>query len=258
MTRFPSLSTNIFCLPFARRRRRAALDRSQPAATPAPERLPEPLLREKALTIDVSADAQNDYGRANPQPHSGLIGLPREIRDQIWIDVLGGKELCILLLKGRFHLTNKHKDTQPGLLSLSLTCRLIYAETITVLYQYNAFSLRTIDTLLCFRDSILHERVIKIQHLVFVWHVSKRSSRGSAEAETWTRLWEEVAKYGRLKTVWVEIRTEGEWSVDQKAKESELLLRRAHGVPPMMNMEADIDLFWRLGPGLEASPSLDS
>lgn len=129
--------------------------------------------------------------------------LPAEIRHIIWVAALGGRVLHIVRIKKRLlaidcatifesigpdldtshhgcwgltsHMANpsgfyqyprsRHPARPANLLPLLQTCRRIYRETISILYETNVIDVNHVDTLEYLRRSVLPQRLNQIRIL---------------------------------------------------------------------------------------------
>lgn len=143
------------------------------------------------------------------QSQSQLLRLPKEILDLIFAQILGGHLLHIARARkklvaisctdksrgGRPYLeTSGHNcwgsttgwpqlGTTPGylvqtrddhppardLLPLLQTCRMVYTQTIRILYRDNIFDINHLDTVMYMDRSILPQRLSQIRKLNFTW-----------------------------------------------------------------------------------------
>jgi hypothetical protein len=137
------------------------------------------------------------------QSQSALLArLPSEIRLLIWTEVLGGHLLHIVRapkrllaidcadevnveLETRHHLCwgieterapgfylspHTHHPAKPAnLLPLLQTCRRIYTEVISILYEDNIFDINRLSTLLYLQRSVLLKRLNQIRVLNLTW-----------------------------------------------------------------------------------------
>lgn len=185
--------------------------------TNAPQRLPP--TRPRALTFICPEKSDFD------QSQSALLArLPAEVRRLIWLKVLGGHLLHIArapkrllaidcadkvhigsdLLETRFHAcwgVTRRQDTTPGfyisprdhpsrpanLLPLLQTCRRVYSEAISILYQDNVFDINHLDTLIYLRQSVLPQRLNQIRTLNLIWDFKwpTATSRAPYDLATW-------------------------------------------------------------------------
>lgn len=123
------------------------------------------------------------------QPHSKLLMLPREIRDMIWKDVMGGKsihweivdrKLCGRICRCEVHcdwlacmswkMPNEHLKMN-NLVGLLLSCKQTHAEAIQYLYELNKFWTRTTDVLQFLPQLLTTESLNRIHHLNFLYLV---------------------------------------------------------------------------------------
>ena len=185
--------------------------------TNAPRPLPGE--RWRALTLPLLAQPKNsilDWMRFRTsikqqtydQPQSTLItGLPAEVRQIIWVKVLGERLLHIVRapkrllaiecvedsvpnletlyhgcwgstthdwinVKGPGFYTNPHREgwgTPANLLPLLRTCRVTYSESISLLYERNIFDINHFDTFTYLKRSILPHRLNQIRTLNISW-----------------------------------------------------------------------------------------
>jgi len=124
--RRPYSHVSICCLPFHKLRNRA-----NPPGPPRERPFKEPktlkTARRRALTQTSENDSNQGRVGPNPQLKSRLMQLPREIRNQIWMETVGGMTLYLTITNGhlcqRVPLAMPSEELKKGLLSLALTCR---------------------------------------------------------------------------------------------------------------------------------------
>lgn len=178
--------------------------------------------------------------RTNDQAQSVLLTrLPSEIRRLIWANVMGGHLLHVVRAPKRLlaidcnedfgrELKTRHHDcwgftdawkpsmgSTPGyylfpegdrpakpanLLPLLQTCRLIYTETIPILYRDNIFDLNHVDTLLYLRQSVLPQRLNQIRFLNLIWDFRYDASAAPAPygIATWLEVCDVLASFAGL------------------------------------------------------------
>lgn len=168
--------------------------------TNAPQRLPQ--VRPRALSCPLPLDQRLD------QRQSALIAhLPSEIRQLIWIEVLGGhllhivrapkrllaiecienfgpelntgEHICWGCTDGRQYLRTipgfyigpqmQHRAKAANLLPLLQVCRIVYTEAISILYANNIFDINHLDTFVYLQQTVLPERLNRIRILNFTW-----------------------------------------------------------------------------------------
>lgn len=193
--------------------------------TNAPQ--PLPLQRPRALTSTCGFPIESKQQvRTSDQSQSLLFGrLAKEIRQQIWTEVLGGHLLHIArapkrllaiecsevrnskptvgrhgcwgipsrprelgYTPGFYHSPMYQHPAKPAnLLPLLQTCRRVYLEAISIIYTDNVFDINHIDTLLYLQQSVLPQRLSQIRTLNLSWCFQRPldSAPVPYDLETW-------------------------------------------------------------------------
>jgi hypothetical protein len=171
--------------------------------------------------------------------------LPGEIRQLIWTEVLGGhllhvarapmRLLAIVCAEKFGHEleTRRHgcwgctsrrlsMGTTPGfylgprhhhpskpanLLPLLQTCRIIYTETISILYEDNIFDINHLDTLIYLQQSLLPRRLNQIRVLNFTWDFKWPTATSPApyDITTWREACDALASFAGLQELMVHL-----------------------------------------------------
>lgn len=178
------------------------------------------------------------------QSQSALCSLPLEIRRIIWGKVLSRKLLHILRVPKRLLAIEcagkedigpdldtrshgcwgitRHLDTTPGLylyprehhlstpanlLPLLQTCRKIYTETISTLYEENIFDVNHLDTILYLQHSVLPQRLNQIRVLNLTWDFKYPTAISSPpyDLATWQETCDILASFADLQRLTVHL-----------------------------------------------------
>lgn len=186
--------------------------------------------------------------------------LPYEIRQLIWSYVLGGRLLHIVRaydskklravdcvegfgpgLETREHhcwgsITGPNTGSSLGfylmpcenhparpanLLPLLQTCRMIYAETVTVLYEDNIFDLDFLDTLFYLKRPVLPQRLNQIHILNLSWHFkySVANANPPYDITTWRESCNVLANFTGLRKLTVHLASSFELPAGMKWKD---------------------------------------
>ncbi|KAF2108046.1 hypothetical protein BDV96DRAFT_588123 [Lophiotrema nucula] len=128
--------------------------------------------------------------------------LPVEVRAMIWEFVLGGNEIAIENWYSG-NTGNAGQKRPENWWTLVKTCRVVYSETINLLYAKTIFDVKSVGLLSQFKRSVLEKRWSQIRALtvcVSFWPVYVSTSHGCvisgyythevlpSEAENWPRL----------------------------------------------------------------------
>jgi hypothetical protein len=169
--------------------------------------------------------------------------LPTEIRFMIWADVLGDHFLHVaqgpkrlvaidcgensgpetrshgcwrcttasVVMESVSYIDECRRDgyrdghpTKPAnLLSLLQTCRIIYTETMPILYKTNTFDFNHIDTLVYFQRCILPQRLDQVRFLRLEWyfeylHVGLAHMARHRNLTTWSEICDALASFTGL------------------------------------------------------------
>ncbi|KAJ5123605.1 hypothetical protein N7448_009702 [Penicillium atrosanguineum] len=85
-----------------------------------------------------------------------------------------------------YRAKNSAQPTRPAnLLPLLQTCRLVYTEAVSMLYQDNIFDIDHVDTLLYIQRCILPQRLHQITRLNYSWDFSQPVYPDSPQYKTW-------------------------------------------------------------------------
>jgi hypothetical protein len=197
-----------------------------------------------STTRNLSTSKDSVPRRKFDQSQSALFArLPGEIRHLIWIKVLGRHLLHVArapkrllaidcaakvnvgpdLLETRFHGcwgVTRHLGTTPGfylyprnhhpskpanLLPLLQTCRRIYTETISILYEDNIFDINHLDTLVYLQQSVLPQRLNQIRVLNLTWDFKWPTAISPApyDLATWREACNTLASFASLQELMV-------------------------------------------------------
>lgn len=171
--------------------------------------------------------------------------LPYEIRLRIWSEVLGGHLLHIARAHKRLvaikceepldsdHMTTFHNcwgnaprkisggrmpsyyigpyrdhPARPAnLVPLLRTCRLVYTETVSILYSGNIFDINHIDTLIYLQRSVLPRRLNHIRAVNLIWHFKYGSGCTNApyDLATWVEICDVLAGFSGLRELTIHL-----------------------------------------------------
>ncbi|PVH96551.1 hypothetical protein DM02DRAFT_477271, partial [Periconia macrospinosa] len=87
------------------------------------------------LNVMPKTPEESQKAKANNE-NSPLLRLPRELRDRIWSEALGGQTFNV---KGVGHRSPASFDGGSNAISLLRTCRQIYSETALIPYKTSVF-----------------------------------------------------------------------------------------------------------------------
>ena len=184
--------------------------------------------------------------------------LPYEIRLRIWSEVLGGHLLHIARARKRLlgikceepldseHMTRWHgcwgsttwwisdhltpayyiqpKDYHPArpanLLPLLQTCRLIYTETVSIIYSDNIFDINHLDTLLFLRRSVLPRRLKEIRAVNLIWDFKygSRDTDAPYDPGTWLDICKILASLTGLRKLTMHLTG---WGLDMRSRDKD-------------------------------------
>lgn len=215
-----------FCIPFAALGRLYnPIDLPNP---PAPPELPKPLkYRKRALSNDFKGSSNAQLMKmARSQKDSWLFDLPPELRNQIWKACLGGLKLHFELQMNLLRQSTwgpSGERRKNGLLSLPLTCRRTYLETISILYGYNTIQLRTPNCVMYLNRLLLPQRINEIRTLHLHWYVAAPPSADTVEYQDWRKAWRSIASMEGLAHLRVELDTVSQRQHQWSCEESRLL-----------------------------------
>ena len=232
----------------------------------APRPLPEP--RKRALTAPLPLpegyhhDGDNAkqghkcglkcqmrvYGmqRTFDQTQSPLFSrLPAEVRRLIYIDVFGGENSVVHVVRkyqrlghlrctstcrsrelpysgescwgskdetGDWYPTPEKARTDDGSVHLLRTCRKIYSEAIDILYQHTTFAFRNFknqDTLWHFSRTILPQRLNSIRKMHLTWFLDYKHFLGCNPLTHWTQTCDILARMTGLQNLQISLDTVG-------------------------------------------------
>lgn len=174
-----------------------------------------------------------------------LSTLPTEIRQAIWRHAVGGQLLHLTRVPNRlvalecaqpkdltkdletlrhdcwcmtrigalrgtiprvYRAKNGAQPTRPAnLLPLLQTCRLVYAEAVSTLYQDNIFDIDHLDTLLYMKRCILPQRLRQITRLNFSWDFSQPVYPDSPRHKTWCEACDVLSSLSRLQELTIHL-----------------------------------------------------
>lgn len=174
------------------------------------------------------------------QRQSALLSrLPVEIRRLIWADALGGQLLhiarapkrllaipcakqerasglntrlhgCWGSTTGRVYLgttpgfylqpRSSHGPRPANLLPLLQTCRIVYTEAISILYEENTFDINHLDTILYLQRSVLLQRLNQIRSVSLAWdfRYATAASPPPYDLDTWRHVCSVLATFTGL------------------------------------------------------------
>ncbi|XPS70202.1 hypothetical protein M3J09_002440 [Ascochyta lentis] len=150
-----------------------ALDLTPPRVVKRKRRLTLPLNPPVSVSAKAKWFSKADRQRTYHQAQSPLMQLPAELRDQIWKYVILGNndgEMAIgWRSTGHSHgrasaftvsFDKPRGEWGPGVLGMLCSCRVIYSETINLIYSLPTFSFRyqNTETFLAFVGAILPHR----------------------------------------------------------------------------------------------------
>lgn len=171
--------------------------------------------------------------------------LPAEIRRAIWRHAVGGQLLHIARVPNRlvalecaqpkdltkdletlrhdcwcmkrigalrgtitrvYRSKNSAQPTRPAnLLPLLQTCRLVYTEAVSMLYQDNIFDVDHVDTLLYMKRCILPQRLHQITRLNYSWDFSQPVYPDSPRYKTWCEACNVLSTLSRLQELTIHL-----------------------------------------------------
>lgn len=174
-----------------------------------------------------------------------LLTLPAEIRRVIWRHAVGGQLLHMARVPNRlvalecaqpkdltkdletlrhdcwcmtrigalrgtitrvYRAKNSAQPTRPAhLLPLLQTCRLVYAEAVSMLYQDNIFDIDHVDTLLYMKRCILPQRLHQITRLNYSWDFSQPVYPDSPRYKTWREACNVLLSLSRLQELTIHL-----------------------------------------------------
>ena len=105
-----------------------------------------------------------------------------------------------------YRAKNSAQPTRPtNLLPLLQTCRLVYAESVSMLYQDNIFDIDHVDTLLYMKRCILPQRLHQITRLNYSWDFSQPVYPDSPRYKTWCEACNVLLSLSRLQELTIHL-----------------------------------------------------
>ncbi|KAG9233044.1 hypothetical protein BJ875DRAFT_465157 [Amylocarpus encephaloides] len=216
----------------------------------------KPKTRKRALTLPLPSSASDKQTTAS-QSHSALLSLlPAEIRDQIWELCVTGHALHLQLCSGRLWQklpsTSEGWEPKRGLLSLPLTCRQIYSESITLLYSGNTFAFSFPPVILHLDRVILPRRLSCLTDIRFTWTLENLPTPAdTVKWSKWVAIWQVLASWPRLRRLRVEFKVINMW--DASGDLLDFALQEAEWLEPLSVVDQPeifrLYLPWRALPG---------
>jgi hypothetical protein len=105
-----------------------------------------------------------------------------------------------------YRAKNSAQPTRPAnLLPLLQTCRLVYAEAVSMLYQDNIFDIDHVDTLLYMKRCILPQRLHQITRLNYSWDFSQPVYPDSPRYKIWCEACNVLLSLSRLQELTIHL-----------------------------------------------------
>ncbi|KAE9374173.1 hypothetical protein N431DRAFT_212296 [Stipitochalara longipes BDJ] len=193
---------------------------------------PIPLKKEgQERTLWLEEQWNSKTGNSKSQLQSRLMRLPFEIRHQIWQYCLGGSTIE---LKTYLHNYWRGREAPRGLLSVALSCRQMYCETIDILYERNSFSLGMgKDSGLYLHLLVPLRRIQKIRDMSLRWSLREPPANGSPGHRRWIAFWQAMTLFTGLQKLRVEIKVALVWKFDWISEETRLFENIQRAVLPV-------------------------
>ncbi|UPX15081.1 uncharacterized protein EKO05_0005544 [Ascochyta rabiei] len=164
--------------------KQSASDLTPPRAVSRKRRLTLPLDAPVSVPSKAKWLGKAGHQRTCDQAQSPIMRLPAELRSEIWKYVVLGKSNGVVEIgwrsKGHSHgrasaykvsFDKPRDEWGPGLLGMLCSCRVIYSETIHLIYSLPIFSFhyQNVETLFAFLGALLPHRRDQIRILDLRW-----------------------------------------------------------------------------------------